>query len=126
MIALAMMDKPYRYGSQSIGQGFDCSGLVCFVYKQIGLRLPRTTAGLSQTGQKIPLSKLQPGDLVFFSMSRRGNDHVGIYIGDGRFIHAPSTGKVIRIEKLNKPYWQRHLTQARRVETYVEFESARR
>lgn len=124
MMALAMTDKPYRYGGQSLYQGFDCSGLVCYVYDKLGVGLPRTTAELSKTGQRIALGQLRPGDLVFFSFFMHGSDHVGIYIGDGRFVHAPSSGKRVRIERLDDPYWQKRLTQARRV--YTEYEATSR
>lgn len=115
MIALAMTDKPYRYGGESPYQGFDCSGLVSFVYDKIGISLPRTTTELAQAGQSIPLSRLSVGDLVFFRIAKRSNDHVGIYIGKRRFVHAPSAGKSVSIESLADPYWQKRITQARRV-----------
>lgn len=120
MMALAMTDKPYQYGGQSLHQGFDCSGLVCYVYNAVGIQLPRTTAELAKAGRKIALRRLRPGDLVFFSFSGRGSDHVGIYIGNGRFVHAPSSGKRVKIERLDDPYWQKHLTQARRVDAGYE------
>ena len=114
--ALATAGTSYRYGGKSYEKGFDCSGLVAFVYREAyGLILPHGTDAQSEMGEPVGLSELRPGDLVFFNTLRRPYSHVGIYLGDGKFIHAPKTGAVVRTEKLASPYWARRFDGARRL-----------
>jgi len=112
--AMSMIGRPYVWGGANPEQGFDCSGLVHFVYRQaLGLNLPRTARQMSDAGSRVSRARLQPGDLVFFNTGRRFS-HVGIYIGQGRFVHSPRAGKTIRLAKLNNPYWKRRYNGARR------------
>jgi cell wall-associated NlpC family hydrolase len=113
--ALALLDTPYRYGGTT-PSGFDCSGLVRYVFKMAaGLELPRRTEDMSQVGQPIAPKELQPGDLVFFNTFRRAYSHVAIYVGDGRFLHAPARGGRVRIEALDDRYWKVRYDGARRL-----------
>lgn len=116
--AISLVGTPYRYGGSTPETGFDCSGLINYVYRQaVGLSLPRTTAGLNALSAKNPaVGALQPGDLVLFAMNG-GNrvNHAGIYVGDGRFLHAPSSGGKVRVDSLQTRFWQRTYTGARRV-----------
>ena len=115
--ALALLGTPYRWGGTSPEGGFDCSGLVGYVYRNnLGIELPRISRDMATVGQLIRDPKaLVEGDLVFFS--RRGNhvDHVGIYIGNGQFVHAPRTGKDVEVANLDTGYWSQKFYQARRV-----------
>lgn len=116
--AISLVGTPYRYGGSRPDTGFDCSGLINYVYREAaGVELPRTTAGLSALSAKKPSSsKLQPGDLVLFAINNgRRVDHAGIYVGEGRFLHAPSSGGHVRIDELQASYWQRTYQGARRV-----------
>ncbi|MFZ2289518.1 MAG: C40 family peptidase [Halopseudomonas yangmingensis] len=116
--AFGLVGTPYRYGGSSPETGFDCSGLIHYVYREAaGLQLPRTTSGLQAMQAKAPSrNALRPGDLVLFSTSgKRGVDHAGIYVGEGRFLHAPSTGGRVRLDELQASYWQRSYQGARRV-----------
>lgn len=107
---------PYRFGGTSPTSGFDCSGFMQYVYKQTAnINLPRTSGSMAQVGEKVSRDSLQPGDMVFFSHSGGRISHVGMYIGEGRFIHAPSTGKTISITALNSGYWADKFVTARRV-----------
>ena len=118
MQALAYLGTPYRTGGLSPQTGFDCSGLVAYAYRQgAGLALPRNTADLSQLGQPVPRSALRPGDLVFYNTQRRAYSHVGIYLGEDRFIHAPTSGGEVRVENFDSDYWARRYSGARRVIT---------
>lgn len=104
-LARAQLGQPYRYGGDGPG-GFDCSGLALYVHGQLGVGLPRTA--IEQRQQSLPLdrSELQPGDLVFFTLGRRLLvDHVGIYVGEGRFIHAPRAGSPVRLSSLDDRYY---------------------
>ena len=116
--AIGLVGTPYRYGGSSPETGFDCSGLINYVYQQaVGMSLPRTTAGLNALAAKNPpVSSLQPGDLVLFAMNG-GNrvNHAGIYVGDGRFLHAPSSGGKVRVDSMRASFWERTYTGARRV-----------
>jgi cell wall-associated NlpC family hydrolase len=113
--ALALIDVPYRYGGSS-PSGFDCSGLVRYVFKAAaGLELPRRTEDMSRVGQPVRAAELQPGDLVFFNTFRRAYSHVAIYVGDGRFLHAPARGGRVRIEALADRYWKSRFDGARRL-----------
>jgi len=116
MRAIGLVGTPYRYGGNTPESGFDCSGLVAYVYREmLDLRLPRTSRDLAAVqGPKIDPKRLAPGDLVFFG--DKGNVfHVGIYVGEGRFVHAPSTGGTVRLDSLGGPYWKDHYTGAKRV-----------
>jgi cell wall-associated NlpC family hydrolase len=117
LYALAQLGVPYVYGGASPQPGFDCSGLVRYVFRRTrNVDLPRTTFELARVGQSVPAPALQPGDLVFFNTLRRDYSHVGIYLGEERFIHAPTTGGVVRIESLRADYWVRRFNGARRVD----------
>jgi cell wall-associated NlpC family hydrolase len=112
--ALKMVGKPYKYGGASPA-GFDCSGLVQYSYRQAGVSLPRETGDLLRSSTPLRGSNLRRGDLLFFDQEGRKKSHVGIYLGDGRFVHAPSSGKSVRTDRLDSPYWKKHLAEARRV-----------
>ena len=116
MRAIGLVGTPYRYGGNTPESGFDCSGLVTYVYRDmLDLRLPRTSRELAQVqGPKIEPRRLAPADLVFFGSSGSVT-HVGIYVGEGRFVHAPSTGGTVRLDHLDGPYWRDHYTGAKRV-----------
>ena len=105
-IARAQICVPYRFGGTQPGSGFDCSGLVYYSYRQAGVAVPRTVAQQMRFAAPVSAAELRPGDLVFFDTSYKGG-HVGIYIGEGRFVHAPSSGGRVREEHLEQPYWHR-------------------
>ena len=114
--AFSLVGTPYRWGGNSPETGFDCSGLINYVFRETaGLALPRTTAGLSDLPHRTAENALRPGDLVLFAIQGKRVDHAGIYVGDGRFLHAPSTGGRVRIDDLHASYWQRSFQSARRV-----------
>jgi cell wall-associated NlpC family hydrolase len=114
--ALALLGTPYRYGGNSPASGLDCSGLVRHVFATVVKRdLPRRSEDISAVGQPIARSELQPGDLVFFNTLRRAFSHVAIYIGDGRFVHAPAGRGRVRVEGLEDRYWAMRFDGARRV-----------
>ena len=108
-----MVGKPYKYGGASPA-GFDCSGLVHYSYRQAGLSVPRSTAEQRRLSQRIKQAELKPGDLLFFDERGKKHSHVGIYVGDGRFVHAPSSGKSVRNDTLDNPYWRKSLSDVRR------------
>lgn len=112
--ALNMKGAPYRYGGASPKRGFDCSGLVQYSYARAGGRLPRTTRAQWRASRAVPLDRVRPGDLLFFHLEGKRNSHVALYLGGGRFVHAPSSGKTVSIATLEQPYWRRHLAGARR------------
>jgi cell wall-associated NlpC family hydrolase len=115
--AMGFLDIPYRWGGSTPESGFDCAGLVQYVFKQaVGASLPRTTYAMVKISQSISHSDLQPGDLVFFNTMRRPNSHVGIYIGENRFIHAPRRGKYVEIVNMTGRYWRRRFNGARRLD----------
>lgn len=115
MQAMAQVGKPYRWGGSSPREGFDCSGLVQHVYREaLGIELPRTSREMGRTGRWISYRNLAPGDLVFFQTGRHPNSHVGVYIGNHRFVHAPSSGSLVRIESMNKKYWMTRFNGGRR------------
>ncbi len=115
--ALLALGLDYRYGGNSPVTGFDCSGLVAHVYLEAwGIRLPRNARAQSETGTPVSLAELQAGDLVFYDTLKRPFSHVGIYLGDGRFVHAPKTGARVRVESLKSTYWSQRFNGARRVE----------
>jgi cell wall-associated NlpC family hydrolase len=114
--ALGFLGVPYRRGGNSAETGFDCSGFVRAMYQStLGLVLPRRSNEQAAATQKIDKQDLQPGDLVFFNTMRRAFSHVGIYIGEGKFIHSPKPGAQVRVESMGQGYWQRRFDGARRV-----------
>ena len=114
--AMSMLGIKYRYGGNTPESGLDCSGLVRYVFKvALGTDLPRTAAEISRVGEKVSPRDLKPGDLVFYNTLRRGFSHVGIYLGDSKFIHSPHTGGEVRIESMNIAYWKKRFNGARRI-----------
>lgn len=127
LAAMNFIDTPYRRGGNAAETGFDCSGFTRHVFDlTLGLRLPRRADEQARDQQLQPIERdaLQPGDLVFFNTMRRTFSHVGIYIGDGRFIHAPRTGAQVRIEDMGSSYWARRFDGARRAQDAVLPEAA--
>lgn len=126
MVVSAGLDAigtPYVWGGDDPEDGFDCSGLTQFVFREIaGMDLPRTAREQRHEGTGINKKELKPGDLVFFAtMRRRGVSHVGIYIGQNQFVHAPTRGSKVRVDNLSDKYWARHYVAARRyIETPVD------
>jgi cell wall-associated NlpC family hydrolase len=116
MRAIGLVGTPYRYGGNTPEGGFDCSGLIGFVFRDAaGVSLPRSTGQLAAMDRPaVQRRQLQPGDLVFFGHRGRVN-HAGIYVGEGRFVHAPSTGGTVRLDALDGHYWRDTYLQARRV-----------
>ncbi|MDB5922748.1 MAG: peptidase [Betaproteobacteria bacterium] len=112
--ALSQIGTRYHYGGSTPDEGFDCSGLVQYVYGRAGILVPRTTEALSALGVPVTANELEPGDLVFFDTLRRPFSHVGIYIGDQRFIHAPTSGGVVQLVNMRERYWQSRFDGARR------------
>jgi cell wall-associated NlpC family hydrolase len=114
--AIGFLGVPYRRGGNSADTGFDCSGFVRAMYQTtIGLVLPRRANEQAAATQKIDKQDLQPGDLVFFNTMKHAFSHVGIYVGDGKFIHSPKPGAQVRVENMGQSYWQRRFDGARRV-----------
>lgn len=114
VMAIGLVGTPYRYGGNTPASGFDCSGLISYVYQQrAGVVAPRTTGGLIDWGTSIPAPSLRTGDLVVFAQNGRAN-HAGIYVGEGRFVHAPSTGGTVRLDRLNSSYWAKQQVSYRR------------
>ncbi|MBC9072037.1 C40 family peptidase [Thauera sp. CAU 1555] len=106
----------YRFGGNSPETGLDCSGLVQTVFRNaLGLDLPRTAREMAGLGSRVTRNELQPGDLVFFNTMRRTFSHVGIYLGDGRFVHAPAKGGSVRVESMGTAYWSQRFNGARRL-----------
>jgi len=112
-IAASMVGKPYRYGGNT-PQGFDCSGLVYFSFTRAGMNVPRSTETQRDRSRKVPAARLASGDLLFFDQEGKRSSHVGIYLGGNRFVHAPSSGKRVRVDSLTDAYWQKHLVETRR------------
>lgn len=125
--AMSLLGVPYKRGGNTAETGFDCSGFVRHIYEtSIGRLLPRRAEEQAAVTDKIDRSELHPGDLVFFNTMRRTFSHVGIYIGDGKFIHSPSTGKAVRVDDLREAYWTKRFTGARRVQDASSGESTKR
>ena len=117
MQAMGLLGVPYRSGGASEEKGFDCSGFVRYMYeKSVGLVLPRRAEEQAKVTEEISRSELKPGDLVFFNTLKRTFSHVGIYVGDGKFIHAPRPGKAVRVDDMREAYWQQRFNGARRVQ----------
>jgi cell wall-associated NlpC family hydrolase len=119
--AMGFLGVPYKRGGSTVETGFDCSGFVRSIYEQsIGLILPRRAEQQAAATQNIDKSELKPGDLVFFNTMRRAFSHVGIYVGEGRFIHSPKPGAEVRVESMSVDYWARRFDGARRVPTSTQ------
>ena len=114
--AMGLVGVPYRFGGNTPAGGFDCSGLIVYVYNNAaGIKLPRTVQEMSRAGQNIQNAAPAPGDLVFFNTTGERYSHAGIYVGHGRFVHAPSKGGTVRLEQISSPYWAARYTEARRI-----------
>jgi cell wall-associated NlpC family hydrolase len=113
--AARMVGRPYRYGGTG-PNSFDCSGLVYYAYRKAGIPVPRTTRDQYRHAEHIPVSGIRPGDLLFFRIHSRGISHVAIYAGQGRIIHAPSSGGQVTYGELDSPYWRQRLAAAGRYE----------
>lgn len=112
--ALGQIGRPYVYGGTT-PEGFDCSGLVQYVYGLQGVRVPRTTREQHKAGDRIDLDEAEPGDLLFYSFARRGIDHVAVYLGDGQAVHAPSSGKQVIVAPVAGAWWMDRYVDAVRV-----------
>lgn len=116
--ALDLIGIRYRRGGTSPETGFDCSGFVNHVFREgLGLYLPHNAKQISKEGEAVGKNELQPGDLVFFNTMRRAFSHVGIYLGDNKFVHAPRTGGAVRVEDMSESYWKKRFNGARRIAT---------
>ena len=114
VFAKQMLGKPYKYAGDT-PSGFDCSGLVKYSYGRAGISMPRDTQAQHRMSVLVSTRGLREGDLLFFDQEGKKKSHVGIYIGKGRFIHAPSSGGKVRIDSMNAEYWKKHFVEARRV-----------
>jgi cell wall-associated NlpC family hydrolase len=114
--ALGLIGVNYKFGGNTPESGLDCSGLVRYVFQQVtGVDLPRTAREMSRVGDKVSLDELKPGDLVFFNTRRFAFSHVGIYLGENQFIHAPRRGREVEVAAIDKSYWQKRFNGARRL-----------
>jgi cell wall-associated NlpC family hydrolase len=114
--AMDLLGVPYRRGGSTEASGFDCSGFVRYLYENsVGQLLPRRAEEQARSTEVIDRSELKPGDLVFFNTMKRAFSHVGIYVGDGKFIHSPRTGKAVKVDDMRSAYWQKRFNGARRV-----------
>jgi cell wall-associated NlpC family hydrolase len=121
MRAMALVGIHYKRGGDTPEHGLDCSGLVRYVYKEaLGANLPRTSKEISRVGLHIDMHDLQPGDLVFFNTLHRAFSHVGIYLGNNQFIHSPTPGSTVRVERMDLAYWKKRFNGARRVSQLEE------
>jgi cell wall-associated NlpC family hydrolase len=119
--AMDLLGVPYRRGGSTESSGFDCSGFVRYLYENsVGQLLPRRAEEQARSTETIDRSELKPGDLVFFNTMKRAFSHVGIYVGDGKFIHAPRTGKAVKVDDMRSAYWQKRFNGARRVPLETE------
>lgn len=119
--AMDLLGVPYRKGGNTETSGFDCSGFVRYLYENsVGQLLPRRAEEQARSTEVIDRSELKPGDLVFFNTMKRAFSHVGIYVGDGKFIHAPRTGKAVKVDDMRSAYWQKRFNGARRVPLATE------
>lgn len=119
--AIGLLGTPYRYGGDRPSSGFDCSGLVRYVAGNVlGVELPRRAEAISREGVAVSPRQLQPGDLVFFNTLGRPFSHVGFYVGDGQFIHAPARYGEVRIERLSQTYWRNRFDGARRLDVLLD------
>ena len=115
--ATSLVGTPYLWGGSAPGAGFDCSGLVSHVFAQVaGARLPRSSAEMSTVGVPLEAAQLEPGDLVFFNTQGAPFSHVGIYVGESRFVHAANSRSGIILSRLDEPYWRERYEGARRIE----------
>lgn len=114
-VARAQLGKKYHFGGKTPREGFDCSGLVYYSYKKAGVDLPRTSSAQYRASQPVSKPRMKPGDLLFFRINRSKISHVAIYLGNNRFIHAPSSGKQVSISYLDNPYWRKRFVRAGRV-----------
>ncbi|HEU4665971.1 MAG TPA: C40 family peptidase [Dokdonella sp.] len=114
--AIALVGTPYRWGGNTPDAGFDCSGLVGYVFRDAaGVSLPRSSSAMSELGRrKLAIDLLQPGDLVFFE-NGRDVGHVGIYVGERRFVHAPNSGGTVRLDSLDGAWWKEHFVYGKRI-----------
>ena len=116
MQALSLIGANYRFGGSSIEHGFDCSGFVRYVFTEaVSLELPRSSYAMARLGKAVDRDQLAPGDLLFYNTMRRRASHVAIYLGDGRFVHAPSKGKQVEIVEMSDAYWKKRFNGARRL-----------
>lgn len=118
--AMGLLGVPYRRGGTSENTGFDCSGFVRHLYEQsFGRLLPHRAADQAKVTETIDPNELKPGDLVFFNTMKRAFSHVGIYVGDGKFIHSPRAGKSVQVDDMRSAYWQKRFNGARRVDAHA-------
>lgn len=113
-VAQQLIGTPYVYGGHSPERGFDCSGLVYYSHAQAGQQLPRTVLGQYRSSRPVLSRELRPGDLVFFRTTRQRVSHVGIYLGEGRFVHAPSSGKAVTVGSFDQSYWRKRFIRGGR------------
>jgi cell wall-associated NlpC family hydrolase len=113
-LAKSLLGSPYKYGGAS-PKGFDCSGLVYYTHGKLGIRTPRTSLQQHKSAKNISLSKLHSGDLVFFTLNKASVSHVGIYLGNGRFIHAPKSGKRVTVSNLSDDFWRPRIVSGGRL-----------
>lgn len=115
--AIGLVGTPYRWGGNDPQSGFDCSGLVVYVFRDVaGIQLPRTVQEISNIDEPaVHRNALVPGDLIFFNTEGRHLSHIGIYVGEGRFVHAPNEGGTVRLDRLDNRYWDAHYDSAKRI-----------
>lgn len=114
-VAVSQVGSPYHYGGNT-PKGFDCSGLVQYSFARAGIRLPHGTEGLRRATYAVPSDRIRRGDLLFFHQEGKRASHVGIYLGNDEFVHAPSSGKRVHVTSFADPYWRRNFAGARRIE----------